>query len=293
MNYIGVLPVSKSYKNVTLTPSPLQLPPHRLVQRLRKVPDVSAVQPRHRDAPVRSQVDVCLLRQRLGLLRIHPGKAVPNSTQDQPPSPSFDDPPPSGDKQTTVSACTRFPTHSPSLHPRARAAPLCRSESIRTLVRPPAGTQTAGQKKLFKKHATTHLNIPIWFTMCSHLPGVFSSSASSRYSSLRISMILPAIVRMSRFHSSNSSALFRMSDTCRVAELSEPDVNHSTKSRSRLTTRAPYEGGLLISLRCSTDNWLRTRSAVSFVGEIMCSAPTRSPYSPAFFAKLCHVTAQK
>lgn len=54
----------------------LQLPPHHLVQVLRKVPHVVTVQPRHRDAPVLRQVDVRLLRQRLALRRADPGKAV-------------------------------------------------------------------------------------------------------------------------------------------------------------------------------------------------------------------------
>ena len=53
------------------------------------------------------------------------------------------------------------------------------------------------------------------------------------------------------------------------------------------TSRAPCEGGLLISLRCSTESWLFTRSAVDWSDVTICSAPTRSPYSPAFFAKLC------
>ena len=45
-----------------------QLPPHGLVQVLRKVAYVVAVQPGHRDTPVLRQVDVRLLRQRLTLL---------------------------------------------------------------------------------------------------------------------------------------------------------------------------------------------------------------------------------
>ena len=54
-----------------------------------------------------------------------------------------------------------------------------------------------------------------------------------------------------------------------------------------LTRRAPWAGGLLISERASTDSWLLIRAAPSFVGDTTCSAPTRSPYSPAFLAKLC------
>jgi len=54
-----------------------------------------------------------------------------------------------------------------------------------------------------------------------------------------------------------------------------------------LTIRAPCVGGLLISLRCNTDIWLLTLSAASVVRRTICSAPTRSPYNPAFFAKLC------
>ena len=68
-------------------------------------------------------------------------------------------------------------------------------------------------------------------------------------------------------------------------------VNHDRMRRrkgSTRTTRAPYAGGLLISLRVSTDSWLLTRADVSTVGATTCSAPTRSPYRPAFFAKLCH-----
>lgn len=57
--------------------------------------------------------------------------------------------------------------------------------------------------------------------------------------------------------------------------------------------RAPYVGGLLISLRCSTESWLVTRAAVSCVGDTTWSAPTRSPYRPAFLAKLCNQRINK
>ena len=52
-----------------------QLPPHGLVQVLRKVAYVVAVQPGHRDTPVLRQVDVRLLRQRLALLRVEAREA--------------------------------------------------------------------------------------------------------------------------------------------------------------------------------------------------------------------------
>ena len=55
----------------------------------------------------------------------------------------------------------------------------------------------------------------------------------------------------------------------------------------RLTRRAPWAGGLLISDRAKTDSWLLIRTAASFEWDTTCSAPTRSPYRPAFFAKLC------
>ena len=63
-------------------------------------------------------------------------------------------------------------------------------------------------------------------------------------------------------------------------------VTRDPNNSKPLTSRAPCDGGLLISLRCSTDSWLFTRLAVFWSGDIMCSAPTRSLYSPAFFAKL-------
>ena len=56
--------------------------------------------------------------------------------------------------------------------------------------------------------------------------------------------------------------------------------------RCLLTRRAPYDGGLLISLRCNTESWLFTRFAVSVSVDTTCNAPTHSPYNPAFFTKL-------
>ena len=119
--------------------------------------------------------------------------------------------------------------------------------------------------------------------MWSQFPGVCNTSVSSRCNSLRISIIRPAIVRISRFHSSNSPASLRISETCSLVSFHSKLAN-----RRPLTRRAPCDGGLLISLRCNTDSWLFTRFAVSLLADTICSAPTRSPYNPAFFAKLCN-----
>jgi len=132
----------------------------------------------------------------------------------------------------------------------------------------------------------SYLNIPIWFTTWLQFPGVCNSSVNRRYSSLRISIIRPAMVRISRFHSSNSPTSLRISDTCQLCQLP-----HFATYVRLLTRRAPCDGGLLISLRCNTDTWLLTRFPVSLSLDTTCSAPTRSPYNPAFFAKLfnpCH-----
>lgn len=58
------------------------------------------------------------------------------------------------------------------------------------------------------------LNIPIWSTICPHVPGVCSSSVSSLNNSFRISIIRNAIVFTSRFHSSNNAPSFRIADIC-------------------------------------------------------------------------------
>ena len=58
-----------------------ELSPHGLVQRLCKVPDVVAVQPRHRDSPVLRQVDVRLLHQRLALRRANPRETAQKRQQ--------------------------------------------------------------------------------------------------------------------------------------------------------------------------------------------------------------------
>jgi len=57
--------------------------------------------------------------------------------------------------------------------------------------------------------------------MWSQFPGVCNSSVNRRYNSLRISIIRPAMVRISRFHSSNSPASLRISDTYAVRQLPE------------------------------------------------------------------------
>ena len=90
--------------------------------------------------------------------------------------------------------------------------------------------------------ASTYLNIPIWFTMWSQFPGVFSSSVSNRRSSRRMAMIRPAMVRMSCFHSSNSAASFRISDICHLPSalsIMGTTTYHPCAKRGRIADFAP------------------------------------------------------
>ena len=49
---------------------------------------------------------------------------------------------------------------------------------------------------------------------------------------------------------------------------------------------------MLIWLLIIDESFLHTLNAHSDVGHIMCNAPTRSAYNPAFFEKLCRLTAR-
>lgn len=90
----------------------------------------------------------------------------------------------------------------------------------------------------------THLNIPIWRVMCPHSPGVWCTSVSSRYSSSRIEMIRCAIVLISRFQSSNNSALLRISAICTVSvseSIAACATHQPRPMRRRITNFAPLQ----------------------------------------------------
>ena len=90
--------------------------------------------------------------------------------------------------------------------------------------------------KSSSKIQISYLNIPIWFTMWSQFPGVCNSSVNRRYNSLRISIIRPAMVRISRFHSSSSPLSLRISDTCSLRQLPEC-TTYSTSTYQACTIR--------------------------------------------------------
>ena len=72
-------------------------------------------------------------------------------------------------------------------------------------------SQTAHFSSQFS--SPTHLNIPIWLIIWSQFPGVLSSLVNTPCSCLRMSMMRLAIVRISAFHSSKSSGLFKINAT--------------------------------------------------------------------------------
>ena len=113
-------------------------------------------------------------------------------------------------------------------------------------------------------------NMPVCVLMCSHEPGVWNLFVSRSYSCSRIEIMRRDMVLMSRSHSARSSGSVRI----------------------LVTMRAPNAGIVLFSRRTIVLSCDSTASACADEAVTMCSAPMRSPYRPAFFAKLSATSSE-